>query len=94
MNVIWSALAVRHLQQVMNYIVDDSPRGAQTVRRRILATVSRIGLMPLSGREGRIHETREAIVPDTSYIVIYRVQEQGVEIIGLWHAAREWPDFF
>jgi len=29
-----------------------------------------------------------------SYIVVYEVSEQSVEILGIWHAAREWPESF
>lgn len=94
MKIVWSAASVRHLRQVMAYIVGDSILGATTVRRRILQTVQRVGEMPNSGREGRVDGTREAVVPGTSYIVVYRIENNTVEVIGIWHAAREWPPLF
>ncbi|WP_420236510.1 type II toxin-antitoxin system RelE/ParE family toxin [Telmatobacter bradus] len=94
MKVLWSASAIRHLHQVVEYIADDTPRGAHALRRKIFDTVERVGTMPFSGREGRVTETREAVVPGTANIVVYRVQEQQVEVIGIWHAAREWPGTF
>lgn len=64
------------------------------MRRRILETVRRVGQMPRSGRAGRIEGTREAVVPRSPYIVVYRISEQTVDILGIWHAARLWPESF
>jgi len=50
--------------------------------------------MPLSGGVGRIDGTREAVVPRTPYIVVYRVSEETIDILGIWHAARQWPESF
>jgi toxin ParE1/3/4 len=92
MKVIWSASAVRQLQEVVDYLQDESAARAVTIRRRILATVGLIGQMPDSGRTGRIDGTREAVVPRSPYIVVYQVSTETVEVLGVWHAAREWPE--
>jgi toxin ParE1/3/4 len=94
MKVIWSASAVRHLQEAVEYIQAESAGGATATRRRILETVVRIGQMPHSGRAGRVDGTREAVVPRSPYIVVYQYSAQAVEILGIWHAARLWPDSF
>lgn len=94
MKIVWSASAVRQLQQSVDYIADKSQQGARNTRRRILDTVTRLALMPFSGREGRVNHTREAVVPNTAYIVVYRVTPQSVEVIGLWHASQQWPFSF
>lgn len=94
MRVIWSAASVRHLQEAVEYLQGESTRGATTTRRRILETARRIGQMPFSGREGRIEGTREAVVPRTPYVVVYRVSAHTVEVLGIWHAARFWPETF
>jgi toxin ParE1/3/4 len=94
MKVIWSAASVRHIQEVIDYIQGESVTGAITIRRRILETVWRVGQMPYSGRIGRADGTREAVVPRSPYIVVYQVSSQVVEIVGIWHGARLWPDSF
>ena len=94
MKILWSAASVRHLHEAVEYIQGESTGGANQVRRRILETVRRIGQMPFSGREGRIEGTREAVVPRTQYIVVYRVSAQSVDVIGVWHGARQWPAAF
>jgi toxin ParE1/3/4 len=94
MKVIWSAASARHLQEVVDYLQGESSAGAITIRRRILETVRRVGQMPYSGRIGRADGTREAVVPRSSYIVVYQVYLQTVEIVGIWHGARQWPESF
>jgi len=94
MKIIWSAAAVRHLQEVVEYIQAESAGGAISTRRRILDTALRVGQIPYSGRLGRMDGTREAVVPRTPYIVVYQLSSQSVEILGIWHAARQWPDSF
>jgi toxin ParE1/3/4 len=83
---------MRHLQQIVEYLHGESSGGAIPIRRRILAMVERIGQMPYSGRIGRIEGTREGVVPRSPYIVVYEIAGQAVEILGIWHGARLWPE--
>ena len=94
MRVIWSAASVRLLQEIVDYLKGDSAAGTVTTRGRILETVRRVGQMPYSGRIGRVAGTREAVVPRTPYIAVYDVSAHKVEILGIWHGARQWPDAF
>lgn len=94
MNIVWSAAAVRHLLEAIDFIRAESAKGSLSVRRRILKTAARLGQMPNSGRTGRIEGTREAVVPGTSFIVVYQVSKDAVEIVGIWHTARLWPHSF
>jgi len=94
MKVIWSVASVRHLYEITEYIHGESAGGTITIRRRILDTVRRVGQMPYSGHTGRIDGTREAAVPRTPFIVVFQVSAQAVEILGVWHGARQWPESF
>jgi toxin ParE1/3/4 len=94
MKVIWSAASMRHLQQIIEYLQGESSGGAFTMRRRILQTVDRVSQMPHSGRIGRIDGTREAMVPHSPFIVVYEVSKQSIDILGIWHTARQWPESF
>jgi toxin ParE1/3/4 len=46
---------------------------------------------PKMGRPGRVEGTRELVVSNTPFIVIYRLQGQHVEVIRLLHSAQLWP---
>lgn len=94
MRIVWSETSVRHLEEISDYLSSESVGATQIVRRRILDTVKRLGVMPRSGRNGRMAGTREAVVPRTPYIVVYQVSMTAVEILGIWHGARLWPDSF
>jgi toxin ParE1/3/4 len=92
MNVFWSEASIRNLKEIVNYIRPESASGAVNVRRRILKTAWGVGQMPNSGRIGRTEGTREAVVPNSPYIVVYQVSAHAVEIIGIWHSPRLWPE--
>ena len=94
MKVIWSAASVRHLQEIVEYLQGESAVRTISNRRRILAAVKRLAQAPNIGREGRIEGTREVVVPRSPYIVVYRLSAQQVEILGIWHGARQWPEAF
>lgn len=94
MKVIWSAASVRHLHEVYDYLEPENAGAAIAIRRRILDAAKRLGQMPFSGHVGRIEGTREAVVPRTPYIVVYQVSGQTVEILGIWHGSRLWPESF
>lgn len=42
-------------------------------------------------RPGRVPGTRELMLPHFSCIIPYRVREQRVEILHVFHTARKWP---
>jgi plasmid stabilization system protein ParE len=47
--------------------------------------------MPHAGRPGRVPGTRELVIADTPFIVIYRVVAKTLQVIAVLHAAQKWP---
>jgi toxin ParE1/3/4 len=43
------------------------------------------------GRPGRVTGTRELVISGTPFVVIYRLQEQSIEVLRLLHSAQQWP---
>ena len=91
MNVRWTKLAQDDAEAIFLYIADDSVAKAIAHEERIMDAVERIGLHQRIGRPGKRPGTRELVVPRTSYLVIYREVASGVEILRLFHGARDWP---
>jgi toxin ParE1/3/4 len=46
---------------------------------------------PGRGRPGREAGTREILFPPMPYVVVYRVREQTIGVIRIYHAAQDRP---
>jgi addiction module RelE/StbE family toxin len=94
MKIQWSSTAVADLESIHEYIANDSPAAARRVAKRIKEGVNRLSNFPLSGRAGRVPETRELVVPGTSYIAAYTIQGDEVLIAAVLHGRQNWPESF
>lgn len=92
MKIIWSPRAQSHLRQTQEHIAEDNPIAALEMAQRLIDAVERIAIFPASGRPGLKPDTRELVVPSTPFIIPYRIKNQVVEILGVLHTARRWPD--
>jgi addiction module RelE/StbE family toxin len=91
MKVVWSRRAIRHLVSLREHIEKDSERNAVLVAKRILAAVELLRTQPEMGRPGRVLGTRELVVPDTPYLIPYRVRRDRLELIAVFHGRQKWP---
>jgi len=93
MQVRWLATALQNLDQEADYIAKDDPQAAKLVVRRIHQSVNLLADNPTLGHPGRIHGTRELVVPDTRYIVPYRARPRldRIEILRVFHSSRKTP---
>jgi toxin ParE1/3/4 len=46
---------------------------------------------PEMGRPGRLPGTRELVVPDTPYIIPYRVRRERLDLLAVFHGHQRWP---
>ncbi len=93
MNILRSPEAIEDLISLRAYIAEESPAGARRIVLRILHDVKRLlPDNPHMGRPGRVPGTRELVIPQTTYIVPYRVQRGAIQILRVYHSARRWPD--
>ena len=91
MNAVWSRRAIRHLVSLRNIIAKDSEQNVALVAGRILNSVDLLQTQPGMGRPGRVSGTRELVVPDTPYIIPYRVRRDRLELIAVFDGHRQWP---
>jgi toxin ParE1/3/4 len=78
------------LDRIVDRIALDNPSAALHIWDEIERQAERLRDFPLSGRTGRMLETRELVVSGTPYIVVYLVSG-GVELIRVLHGAQQWP---
>ena len=92
MIIRWTPTALADLQQVHAYIGADNPEAAVESVDEILAAIEMLQQHPELGHRGRVPRTRELVVG--RYIVAYRIHRDAVELLGILHSARRWPDSF
>jgi addiction module RelE/StbE family toxin len=88
----WTAGAAEDLRSAHEYVSESSPETADALIERVLSGIDLLERYPNLGREGRIKGTRELVVTGTPFVVFYRLHRDQVEILGVLHAARQWPD--
>ena len=93
MQVKWLKRALQNLDDEAKYIAQDDPEAARQVAQRIVDAINLLPENPALGHPGRIHGTRELVVPNTRYIVPYRVRPHlnRIEILRVFHTSRRLP---
>lgn len=89
-NLNWKQEAVADLMAIINYISDDNPNAAQSLKDDIEGKVSKLPNHPQMYRAGRVSGTREMVVRP-NYIVVYAENPSAVVILRVLHAAQQWP---
>jgi toxin ParE1/3/4 len=91
MQVKWLRRALENLDDEAAYIAKDSPRAATEFVIHMRDSAVMLADHPDMGRPGRISGTRELVVTRFSYNLPYRVRGDTVEILRVFHTARQWP---
>ncbi|MCK5147318.1 type II toxin-antitoxin system RelE/ParE family toxin [bacterium] len=85
----WSPSAASHLEQICEFIAQDSKAYARVFAQKLLTIVENIPLFPKAGRivpEYYDDNLREHIYGN--YRIVYRIESDAVEIIAICHGAR------
>ncbi len=91
MRLRWTTPATDDLYRIVRRIQKDNPIAAREVANKLYEGCGQLGEFPRLGRKGRIEGTRELVFPALPYIVVYRVQDESVEILRIYHGAQDWP---
>lgn len=92
MRVRWLRRALLNLDHEASYIAQDNPKAAAEFVLHLRGSALMLGEQPNLGRPGRISGTRELVVSSLPYILPYRVRNDTVEILRVFHTARKWPE--
>ena len=92
MRVRWLRRALLNLDQEASYIAQDNPKAAAEFVLHLRDSALMLGEQPNLGRPGRIPGTRELVVANLPYILPYRVRNDAIEILRVFHTARKWPE--
>ena len=94
MQVKWFDEAINDLDALQHYISKNNESAASSVAAKILNMIDTLSSQPHIGRPGRVPNTRELIISGTPYIIPYRVKHGIIEILRVYHCARQWPEIF
>jgi toxin ParE1/3/4 len=92
LRIFWLEKAFTDIEEAYKYILLDNPLAAEKEINKVLEAVKRLPENPAMGKSGRVAKTRELVVAGTPYIVIYRVKNNRLEILRIFHGARQWPN--
>lgn len=95
MRLVWTRPALADVLHIRDHIAEDSPRYARIVAERLVSSVDRLSMFPLSGRvvpELADPTLREVI--DAPYRIVYRVRDDALAILTVVHSAQLFPTEF
>ena len=88
MKVVWSSQAISELEQIQEFIEQESPRGAQRIWVRIVQRVASQTIMPLAAPLEGEGPARRLVITRTPYIVLYQVADDELRVEAVFHAAQ------
>jgi addiction module RelE/StbE family toxin len=92
LKISFTPTAIADFAAIDAYLSARNPLAAATTLAPIDTSISFLRDHPAMGRDGRIEGTRELVVPDTNYIVIYTLSGAGdIFILTIVHGREQFP---
>ena len=92
MQIRWLRAARKNLNAATSYLAKDNPEAAQKMYAHIRRSVDALKEHPEMGRPGRIFGTRELVITGYPFIVPYRIRENEVQVIRVFHTSQRLPE--
>lgn len=91
MRIRWTHAAAEDLQHIKDYLTEHYPQFARSTVLELYESIRSLKTSPRRGRIGREAGTRELLLSRLPYIVAYRVKEQSIEVLHIYHGAQHRP---
>jgi toxin ParE1/3/4 len=91
MRIRWTPAAAADLKHISDYLKERHTPYRRPTVRRLWDEIRALKQSPHLGRVGSEGGTRELVLPPLPYIVVYRVKDQVVEILRIYHGAQNRP---
>jgi len=85
LKVEWTHPALADLIEAQVYISQQNPQAAQEVAQKVWDASQQLAENPAIGREGHVEGTREWVVGQTPYLIVYRIKDEQLEVLRVWH---------
>ncbi len=82
--------ALEDLESTFEFISLDNQGAAKKTIAQILEGLEQLKKFPDSGRVGRRRGTRELVISNLPYVIVYRINESTLEVLAVLHTSRKW----
>jgi toxin ParE1/3/4 len=84
----WTEQALQQLDHTHDYVaLSNSAEVAARITAQIVASIQQLTAFPMSGRSGRIPNTRELVISNTPFIAAYAIDRNRIVILAIYHGA-------
>jgi len=87
----WSLTAQQDMSNIREYLIQNAPSALAAMHDRITTAAESLRQFPRRGKPGRVDSTRELIVTNVPYTLVYTVEDTHVAITRVLHQAQNWP---
>jgi addiction module RelE/StbE family toxin len=94
MRLRYLASALNDLRLIHEYIARDNLTAAHRVISALRQQAQALPLHPQIGKPGQVEGTREQVHGRYPYIIAYRIRSDEIQILGIVHSSRKWPEDF
>lgn len=91
MRIKWLKRAIGSLDRAMAHIAQENEEAARKISEYIHARIESLQNQPNQGRPGRIFGTRELVIDKSPFIIPYRVKDEEIQILRVFHTSRKPP---
>jgi len=88
--LLWYVVAEQDLGRAIEYVEQANPQAALHVKTRLITAVEHLRRFPEAGRVSRVAGAREIVVPEYDYTIRYRIKDDAVQVLRVFHARRQW----
>ena len=91
MRIRWTPAAAADLRNISDYLKERHPQYRQPTMGKLYETIRSLKQSPHRGRPGSEEGTREILFPPLPYVAVYRVKEQTIQVVRIYHGAQKRP---
>jgi len=91
MQIRWTPAAAEDQESINAYLKDHHPQYRQATIGKLYDSILSLKQFPEQGLAGREAGTRELLFSPLPYIAVYRVKEDAIEVLRIYHSAQQRP---